>query len=168
MKFPEPCEDCRRSPGWTHNPDPNSRACTRCKCAYGTAIVHFSKHKNDYLPPVISTEHATFCAEMMSTIPFFPSESGARVAIADEIACMAATPQQAIWIARRMVRLYSRWPGLAEMRRLFWRNHRPLDGVDEVGWSEQYPSGFPKDLGQPESAMISAYESGQLQIEAPK
>ena len=151
-----PCEKCKETSGYTQTENGGMK---RCDCAYVTKLVDHIKHKNDYYPQRISTEHATICAEMMATIPFFPGESGARIAIADEIASMAHDNSQAVWIARRMIRLYSRWPGLAEMRLVFWQSHKTLDGIEpNVQFSEHYPRRIPQ-----ENAEIFSRCAGLLQ-----
>ena len=36
-------------------------------------------------PPVLTQQQATLFVEMLASIPFFPSEGGARIAISDEL-----------------------------------------------------------------------------------
>ncbi len=135
MNFPKPCEECVRG----HNPD--------CNCDHTRAISYYRKHRNDYHDPVVSTEHATVCVEMMSAIPFFPADGGARVLIASEVAAICSDDTQALWLARRMARLYSSWPGIAEMRRMFCATYMPHDGVQPIGSSEIYGDRFPNNQG---------------------
>lgn len=136
MNFPKPCTDCNRS-GWS----------PQCKCDHAMAIMHYRKHCHDYHAPIVSTEHATVCVEMMSAIPFFPTDGGARVLIASEVAAICSDEAQALWLARRMARLYSSWPGISEMRRMFCATYMPYDGIDPVGHSEIYGDRFPNNQG---------------------
>ena len=168
MIFPKPCDRCREGNGRYYIGEPSdpkdiwSRKFVKCDCEFVQAMDHYKAHKNDYHAPVISTEHATICAEMMATIPFFPGEAGARIAIADEIAAMCGDENQAVWLARRMIRLYSRWPGLQEMRRVLANNYIPHDGVDALGYSEEFPNGFPKELPKIEAPRIPTSEKRQI------
>ncbi len=159
--FPKPCDKCESCPGYVPNPT-NQNSMIRCECEYTVAVREYKKHKNDYRAPVITTEHATICAEMMATIPYFPGEAGARIAIADEIAALCSDEFEAVWIARRMIRLYSKWPGLQELRRVFVASRDPQDGVEALGWSEEYPNGFPKELPKIEAPRIATPEKRQI------
>ncbi len=159
--FPKPCHKCESNPGWVVNPE-NEHSVIRCDCELAIKSREYKKHKNDYRAPVITTEHATICAEMMATIPFFPGEAGARIAIADEIAALCSDPAEAVWIARRMIRLYSKWPGLQELRRVFVASRDPQDGIEALGWSDEYPHGFPKELPRVEAPLIESSTKRQI------
>jgi hypothetical protein len=116
---------------------------TRCDCARGKALAGASE-----LPsrsPVVSAEAAMICVEMMTGIGFFPPEAGARGDLADEIASMCETVDQAKWLAKRMNRLYRKWPGTADMRMVFCSRYQPLDGIQPIGISEVYPEGVPSE-----------------------
>ena len=116
----------------------------RCDCPRGRALTAKSKEP-EYRDPVISTEQATLCTEMMASIPFFPPEEGARAVISNEIAAMCESDEQARWLALRMVRLYRKWPGAIEMRIVFCSRHQPLDAIAAIGESEAYPDGIPSE-----------------------
>lgn len=108
-------------------------------------------------PPILTVEHAKFFTGMLAAIPYFPSEEGARTAIGDEIRSMCSSLGEAEWLVKRMIRLYERWPGPQEMRRVYGSKHIPRDGVMPIGISEAYPDGIPSEK-----------ESRNRQIEAPK
>lgn len=142
MTLPDPCDKCRPFGGlWKEG---EKGGMERCICARGNALRSANAPKAA-LPPVISAAHATMCAEMMSAIPFFPASSGALSAIGNEIAAMCHTPEEAAWLAQRMVRLYRKWPGVQEMRLVFCQKHHPLDGIEAHCASETYPDGIPSE-----------------------
>jgi hypothetical protein len=96
------------------------------------------------MPPVIPSAEATIFVEMMTGMAYFPSEEGFRMAVGDEIRSMCRSQQEALWLVTRLNRLYDRWPGIPEMRRVYCSSGRqPLDGVDCIGISPIYPEGIP-------------------------
>ena len=107
-------------------------------------------------PPVLTQQQATLFVEMLASIPFFPSEGGARIAISDELMAICAGPNEAKWLVTRMRRLYQRWPGPVELRRVYASKHVPWDGLPSIGISETYPGGIPSEREQ------------QLALEGPK
>ena len=125
MNIPDPCAKCSPFGGsWMET----ETGLKRCDCPRGRALAAKAKVP-DYRDPVISTEQATLCTEMMAGIPFFPPEEGARAVISNEIAAMCESDEQARWLAMRMVRLYRKWPGAIEMRIVFCSTHQPLDAI---------------------------------------
>jgi hypothetical protein len=132
------CDKCAPYDGlWMDTP----RGLARCDCADGQRL---SAPPVGH-PPVLTPEQATVFVEMLAAIPFFPSEAGARLAIGDEMRSMCAGPQEADWLVTRMRRLYSRWPGLIEMRRVYASRYLPWDGARPIGISEHYPDGIPSE-----------------------
>jgi hypothetical protein len=109
-----------------------------------------------YHEPVITTELATLCTEIMAAIPFFPSETGARSAIANEVQAMCWDEDQALWLVTRMVRLYPRWPSIFEMRLVYCSKYQPLDGENAIGGSEFYPDGIPSENPESEPRKLIA------------
>ena len=141
MNIPAPCAKCSPFGGsWMET----ETGVKRCDCPRGRALAAKAKVP-DYRDPVISTEQATLCTEMMAGIPFFPPEEGARAVISNEIAAMCESDEQARWLAMRMVRLYRKWPGAIEMRIVFCSTHQPLDAIAAIGESEAYPDGIPSE-----------------------
>jgi hypothetical protein len=116
----------------------------RCDCPRGVMLRDSGRLKSvEKMEPVIETNIAALFVEMLAAMDFFPSETGARMIIADEIRSMCRTSEEGYWLVREMVRLYRRWPGVGEMRLVYCSTHQPLDGCDAVGVSEFYPDGFP-------------------------
>jgi hypothetical protein len=143
MNLPEACEKCWPFGGsWIETPT----GLKRCDCARGQALAARGRPpKQREMTPAISSECATLCTEIMAAMEFFPSEAGARGAIAAELGSMCESEAQAKWLAMRMVRLYSRWPGVIELRRVYCNSHPPLDGQDAIGASEVFPDGIPSE-----------------------
>jgi len=82
----------------------------------------------------------------MAILNYFPKEGDARAAIAEMVIDMVDTPEQAMWLARRMVELHNDWPGPREMRAVFCSRFRPRDGI-EVN-STVYVDGIPSERVQ--------------------
>jgi hypothetical protein len=121
-----------------------NRGLKRCDCQRGRALADLSKPA---LPqaPTISAKAATLATEMMAVFSFFPKEAAARSLIADELRAMCSTEAEALWLVRRMARLYQTWPGLGELRSVFCSSHRPLDGVEPCCISPFFPDGIPSE-----------------------
>jgi hypothetical protein len=92
-------------------------------------------------PPMISSEHATFCAEMICEIPFTRSTGGVLSSVAAELRALCETPEQATRLTLRMTRRV--WPGVAEVRWVFRQAKQRLDGIGAIGESTVYPDGLP-------------------------
>ena len=136
---------------------------SRCTCESGERLSKLDKARKEgrYEPPKLSPQAATVIVEMLSSIPFFPKEGGARILIGDEIRGMCHDDEQGIWLAQRMARLYERWPGVKELRAVYCSKHRPLDGYELIGGTEIYPDGIPSDkqLPAPERKALAAGRS---------
>ena len=170
MKLPGPCPECALFGGsWTET----ETGLKRCSCPRGLALIEVAKVPQPR-DPVISPEYAIVCTEIMATMAFFPSEAGARAAIADEIAAMCSSEEDARWLARRITRLHRKWPGLQELRLVFCDKYRPLDGLPAFGSSELYPEGFPSEYplapepkrlnGKPQPGEISGAPSVEATV----
>ncbi len=146
-----PCERCEPYGGlWMET----ANGLRRCACATGRRLAE-GPVANE---PTISGPEATAFVEMLASIPFFPPENGARLAIGDEIRSMCAGSREALWLVTRMRRLYTRWPGPSELRRVYASKHLPWDGVQPIGISESYPEGIPSEREQliaPQSRQIT-------------
>ncbi len=141
MNLPEPCEKCFPFGGsWMEGPTGGMQ---RCECPRGMALSATAKPQPQ--PPVISTEEAMMCVGVMSVTDFFPSDPIARGVIANEIASLCESLEKAKWLATRMSRLYQKWPGIVELRRVYCSAHQPLDALPAIGISEVYPDGIPPD-----------------------
>lgn len=97
--------------------------------------------------PTLSSRAARQAAEALSLLPDYPRATTARSIVAEEIMALCRTPEQARWLVQRMVRLYSRWPSLREMRVLFCQRFIPADGIDMGSFnSEIFVDGFPSEF----------------------
>lgn len=111
--------------------------CRRCRPSAGQKPIAYD--------PVLLADQAVVFVEMLAAIPYFSGEAGARLAICDELRSLCRGVKEAEWLVTRMRRLYSRWPGPQEMRRVYASKFLPWDGVMPVGVSEVYPDGIPSE-----------------------
>jgi hypothetical protein len=102
--------------------------------------------------PVISAKVAAVAMEMLSALSYFPREAPARSLVAEELRAMCSTEAQALWLVRRMARLYREWPGVLEMRLVFCSSHRPLDGIEPLCISPFFPDGIPSETPERQPA----------------
>jgi hypothetical protein len=91
-----------------------------------------------------STDVTIFVEMLAGLLEFFPAESGARIAIGDQIRKMCHSAAEADWLVNRMGTLYKKWPGAREMRMVYCTKFYPLDGVEMIG-SGSYPDGIPSE-----------------------
>lgn len=91
----------------------------------------------------MTNEEATIIVEAMTAIPFFPGEQAARGMISDELVAMCGTAQQGMWLARRLSQLYSKWPGMREVRAAYCSKYYPGDGIEV--YSALYEDGIPSE-----------------------
>lgn len=82
-------------------------------------------------------------ANKMSAIPFFPEGDDALLAIAEDMADLCHNEEQAQWLAKRMRQLYTKWPGVPEMRAVFCAKFKPRDGIE--AFSTVYLDGIPSE-----------------------
>ena len=92
---------------------------------------------------MIDPKTALDCVRRMSALNFFPREDEAKTAIAECVMDMCNAPQEAYWLARRMLELYNEWPGPREMRAAFCSKYIPRD-KHEVN-STVYGDGIPSE-----------------------
>jgi hypothetical protein len=95
---------------------------------------------------MIDMRAALECVNRMAALSFFPKEPEARAAIAEMVIELANEPEEAIWLARRMLTLYNEWPGPREMRAVFCSRFVPRDGYEV--YSAVYPDGIPSEREQ--------------------
>jgi len=158
VNLPTACELCAPFGGAWMESDSGLK---RCQCARGRALADSAKPKSR--PPVLSAEACAVFAEMMGAIPdFYPRTSGERAPIADEISRMCETTEDALWLVRRMLRLYRKWPGIEEMRLVYCAGRHPLDGAQALCASRDYPDGIPSEREGTPQAAIAAPETKRL------
>ena len=156
MSLPDPCEKCSPFEGlWCFR---RGGTC-RCDCARGQTLAAMDAARKERtileVEPAISEETATMCVSMLSAIRFFPSEAGARIAIASELQSMCNSDIQALWLARRMVRLFSEWPGVPDLRAVFCSQHVPLDRYQPLTICQAYPEGIPSEIEEPKTQTLA-------------
>jgi hypothetical protein len=101
--------------------------------------------------------------EWGGTMKYFPSDSGARLGIAKQIASMASNVQEVNWLVARVPQLFVDWPGMREVRAVFCSRFRPLDGVDV--YSDTYLDGIPSERTTgPETSFTAIPEGAYYQI----
>lgn len=69
--------------------------------------------------------------EDFGALRYFPSDSGARVAIMALLERMVGTPEQLAWLVRTMIDEVGEWQGTKELRGVFCSRFLPRDGKDE-------------------------------------
>ena len=83
----------------------------------------------------------------LAAMKFYPGDIDGRIAIAEELARMASSPDQIRHVVRRALGLYAEWPGVREIRGLFCNHYRAADGIE--CFSTVYPDGIPAEDGRP-------------------
>ena len=156
MPLPNPCAKGAATGGtWA---EAEAGGFERCDCPRGRALVWMAVEPEPR-DPVLGSGAVTIFVEMMAAMDWFPPEAGARMAIGEEIRSMCADEKQALWLVTRMNRLYTKWPGIQELRRVYCASgRRPLDAVAALGESTVYPEGIPAEGPQarPAAAVLTA------------
>jgi hypothetical protein len=78
---------------------------------------------------------------------FFPSDREVRGALVSVLADLVETEEQLDWLVTRALRLYAKWPGVAELRALYCSRFKPRDGVES--YSTVYLDGIPPETTPP-------------------
>lgn len=91
----------------------------------------------------LTPETAAAAVSRLGLMAFFPGDPDIRAALVSVFMEMVDTDEQAAWLAARALQLYSRWPGVAEIRALYCSRWKPKDGVET--YSETYVEGFPSE-----------------------
>ena len=153
-RLPESCEECRPYGGSFCIVE--GRGAERCGCPRGIELARqdaIRKAEPDSTRPFkprISLKAASQAAQAFLAMGDAPRAEAAVTMIADELLRLCNNTDDARWIVRRMLHLYSRWPGTREMRLVFCASRLPCDGVALQGISEGYPEGFPSEQKHPE------------------
>ena len=74
---------------------------------------------------------------------FFPGDPEVRAGLISIFMEMVETEEQIDWLVGRALRIYSRWPGVAEIRALYCSRYKPKDGFE--AYSELYGEGYPSE-----------------------
>jgi hypothetical protein len=160
--LPEPCDQCQPYGGnyriveKTLKSGLSVSGTGRCVCARGKALEAREADSRTVGPPVLTSAQLTLCVEMLAAMGFFPSESGARMGIANEIGRMCRSFEDAVWLAQRMIQLYPSWPGALDMRLVYCSRRRPLDGMVPVQLgTAAYPEGIPSENPTVEEPLLA-------------
>lgn len=89
----------------------------------------------------------------MSCLRFFPSDAGARTAVAKLIDRMARTAAEVRWLTATMVDQVGEWQGPKELRGIFCQRFAPADGIEAAS---THPKFSPEAN---ETRSIAAHES---------
>lgn len=149
MPLPLGCSYCGGD-YWVLNPNWKVGGMQRCTCERGQALAALDEWRK--MPPTVEVapritgESAALGVSMLAAMKFFPSEEGARLLIAEELRSMCGDDSQVLWIAKRMCRMFSEWPGLPSMRAVFWSKYVPLDRVAAQGEAQLFPEGIMPEI----------------------
>ena len=91
----------------------------------------------------LTPETATAAVAKMALMAFFPGDADVRAALVSVFMEMIDTDEQLDWLVNRALRLYARWPGVAEIRALYCSRWKPKDGMET--YSSIYPEGIPSE-----------------------
>lgn len=69
------------------------------------------------------------CGEL-SAIPFFPSDSGARTAVARALRSFVSQTHHLRWLVDTSIDHMRQWGGVAELRGIYCTRFKPADGVE--------------------------------------
>lgn len=150
-----PCSNCAPFGGLFMETE---RGLRRCTCPAGQALkaaddARKAGPRHD-VRPIISAANASLAVKALSAMPYFPAANEtACTMVADAIMGMCTDVSQPMWLVRRMLNLYRRWPGVVEMRMVFAARFAPLDGIVPEGGSEIYPDGIPSEAKRPDPVM---------------
>jgi hypothetical protein len=91
----------------------------------------------------LTPETASAAVSKLALMAFFPGDADVRAALVSVFMEMIDTEEQLDWLVNRALRLYARWPGVAEMRALYCSRWKPKDGMET--YSSIYPEGIPSE-----------------------
>jgi len=95
----------------------------------------------------LTPETASAAVSKLALMAFFPGDPDIRAALVWALLEMVETEEQLDWLVRRALRLYGKWPGIAELRALYCSHWKPKDGLESM--STIYPEGIPSERPRP-------------------
>jgi hypothetical protein len=99
---------------------------------------------------VVNVQQATeSIAKWASNLNFFPDDPDSRTTIVQTVCEMANDNEQIDWLVKRVISIYSNWPGLREVRACFCHRFKPCDGIEAFS-SVYLDGGFPPDPQNPQ------------------
>jgi hypothetical protein len=93
------------------------------------------------LPP--KPEDFSSAVNQLALMAFFPSDPEVRAALVTVLMDLIETEDQLDWLVNRALRLYAKWPGVAELRALYCSRFKPRDGIES--YSTVYLDGIPAE-----------------------
>jgi hypothetical protein len=96
----------------------------------------------------LTPETASASVSKLALMAYFPGDPDIRAALVWALLEMIETEEQMQWLVSRALRLYTKWPGVAELRALYCSHYRPKDGQE--AYSSVYPDGIPSERRQAE------------------
>ena len=108
---------------------------------------------------MISNAALFLSAGRIMLMPFFPSDPMTKAALQDELRQIADTDERLKWLVRRVLQLYTEWPGITEIRAVYCARYHPADGVE--CYSAVYPSGIPSER-EPEARSYVELPAGHV------
>jgi hypothetical protein len=94
----------------------------------------------------LTPDAASAAVAKMALMAFFPGDPDIRAALVSVFMDMIDTEEQMEWLVKRALRLYARWPGVAEIRALYCSRWKPKDGIE--AYSSVYIDGIPSERNQ--------------------
>lgn len=91
----------------------------------------------------LTPETAASAVAKLALMAFFPGDPDIRAALVSVFMDMIDTEEQLDWLVNRALRLYARWPGVAEIRALYCSRWKPKDGIE--AYSSTYLDGIPSE-----------------------
>ena len=80
--------------------------------------------------PKLAPETAASAVSKLALMAFFPGDPEVRAGLISIFMEMVETEEQIDWLVGRALRIYSRWPGVAEIRALYCSRYKPKDGFE--------------------------------------
>jgi hypothetical protein len=90
----------------------------------------------------LTPETASAAVSKLALMAFFPGDPDTRGALIWALMQLVETTDQLDWLVARALKMYTRWPGVGEIRALYCSRFKPKDGVE--AYSEIYQCGFPQ------------------------
>jgi hypothetical protein len=97
----------------------------------------------------LTPEAAASAVSKLALMAFFPGDPDTRSALIWALMQLVETEEQLDWLIERALKLYTRWPGVGEIRALYCSRFKPKDGVE--AYSEIYQGGFPHESPAPKA-----------------
>ena len=97
----------------------------------------------------LTPDDAAVAVSRLALMAFFPGDPDTRSALVWVLMQLVETTEQLDWLVERALKLYTRWPGVGEIRAVYCSRFKPKDGVE--AYSAIYQSGFPHQTPAPEA-----------------